>query len=146
MAYLIGIDCGKHTGIAIWDTETQAFTVIETFPIHRALDKVYKYGLMMACGANSVKVYFEDARQRRWFPKEASWGEVKGRAMLSGYVKRDAVIWQDALTDWGIPFEMVPPRPGMTKWDAATFARVTGYKGRTSNHARDAALLVFGRK
>jgi hypothetical protein len=41
---------------------------------------------------------------------------------------------------------MVPPKAGATKWDADTFRRLTGYSGRTSNHARDAALLVWGRK
>ena len=93
-----------------------------------------------------VKVYFEDARQRKWLPKDTSSSEYRGHLMGAGSVKRDSVIWQDALTDWGIPFEMVPPRAGATKWDADTFARITGYKGRTSNHARDAALLVYGRK
>ena len=33
----------------------------------------------------------------------------------------------------------------MTKWSAEVFADMTGWKGRTSNHARDAALLVYGR-
>lgn len=141
----IGIDCGKHTGMAIWNTKTQAFEKVVTTQIHDALRVVYKY----ASGdwpCDGLRVYFEDARQRTWLPKEASWGEVKGRAMLSGYVKRDAVIWQDALTDWGVPFEAVKPQQGMTKWTAETFAAITGWKGRTSNHARDAALLVFGRK
>ena len=141
----IGIDCGKHTGMAIWNTKTQMFEKVVTTQIHDALRVVYNY----ASGAwpcDGLRVYFEDARQRIWLRKEASWSEVKGRAMLSGYVKRDAVIWQDALTDWGVPFEAVAPKKGMTKWTADTFARITGYKGRTSNHARDAALLVYGRK
>lgn len=142
MAFLIGIDCGKHTGIAIWNTNTQHFELLDTVPIHKAMETVKEWEYPV----RRIKVFFEDARQRRWLPKDASSSEYRGHLMGAGSVKRDAVIWQDALTDWGIPFEMVPPRPGMTKWDAATFARVTGYKGRTSNHARDAALLVFGRK
>jgi len=143
MAFLIGIDCGKHTGIAVWDTISRSFWMVDTVPIHKALDLVSE---LDALHAGQIKVYFEDARQRKWLPKDTSSSEYRGHLMGAGSVKRDAVIWQDALTDWGIPFEMVPPRPGMTKWDAVTFARVTGYKGRTSNHARDAALLVFGRK
>lgn len=142
MAYLVGIDPGKHTGLAIWNTETQSFADLGTVPIHDALKAVFylhrDYG--------PVRVYFEDARQRKWLPKDATSSEYRGHLMGAGSVKRDSVIWQDALTDWGIPFEMVPPRAGATKWDAQTFARITGYKGRTSNHARDAALLVYGRK
>ena len=138
--YCIGIDPGKHTGIAVWDTETQHFCRIDTVPIHQALIYVESFG------EREMKVYFEDARQRKWLPKDATSSEYRGHLMGAGSVKRDSVIWQDALTDWGIPFEMVPPRPGATKWDADTFRRVTGYKGRTSNHARDAALLVYKRK
>lgn len=142
MAYLIGLDPGKHTGIAIWDTETQDFARVDTMSIHKALLFVYEFQTLR----DKTRVYFEDARQRRWLPKDTSSSEYRGHLMGAGSVKRDSVIWQDALTDWGIPFEMVPPRAGATKWDAATFARITGYKGRTSNHARDAALLVYGRK
>lgn len=142
MAYLFGIDCGKHTGIAVWNTNTQRFELLDTVPIHKAMEIVKEWEYPV----KSMRVYFEDARQRKWLPKDASSSEYRGHLMGAGSVKRDAVIWQDALTDWGIPFEMVPPRPGMTKWNAETFARVTGWKGRTSNHARDAALLVYGRK
>ncbi len=142
MAYLIGLDPGKHTGIAVWNTKGQHFFYVDTLPIHAALHYVRTF----AKGGADTRVYVEDARQRKWLPKDATSSEYRGHLMGAGSVKRDSVIWQDALTDWGIPFEMVPPRPGATKWDAATFARITGYKGRTSNHARDAALLVFGRK
>lgn len=143
MSAAIGIDCGKHTGIAVWDTISRAFWMVDTVPIHKALELVRE---LDALRAGQIKVYIEDARQRKWLPKDATSSEYRGHLMGAGSVKRDAVIWQDALTDWGIPFEMVPPRAGATKWDADTFARITGYKGRTSNHARDAALLVYGRK
>ena len=142
MAYLVGIDPGKHTGIAIWNTNTQHFEYIDTVPIHKAMETVKDWEYPV----RGIKVYFEDARQRKWLPKDATSSEYRGHLMGAGSVKRDSVIWQDALTDWGIPFEMVPPRPGATKWNADTFRRVTGYKGRTSNHARDAALLVYKRK
>ena len=145
--HYVGIDCGKNTGVAIWDTKTQSFEWVTTMQIHDALWLIREKVLHEWMDYDDrAHVFIEDARQRRWLPKDATSSEYRGHLMGAGSVKRDAVIWQDALTDWGIPFEMVPPRPGMTKWDAATFARVTGYKGRTSNHARDAALLVFGRK
>ncbi len=47
---------------------------------------------------------------------------------------------------YGIKYVAQPPRAGATKWTADTFRRITGYTGRTSNHARDAALLVYGMK
>lgn len=140
--FCIGLDPGKHTGIAVWNTNTQHFELIDTVPIRRAMEivKEWEYPVRGMC------VFFEDARQRQWLPRERNASEYRGRLMGAGSVKRDSVIWQDALTDWGIPFKMVPPRAGATKWNADTFRRVTGYTGRTSNHARDAALLVWGRK
>lgn len=138
--YAIGLDTGTHTGIAVWDTNEQKFIYLDTVSIHRALIYVRDMAMLY-----DVKVYFEDARQRKWIPRERSWKEVKGRAQGAGSVKRDAKIWEDALTDWGIEFESVPPRKGMTKWSVEAFRRVTGYGERTSEHSRDAALLVFGR-
>ena len=117
--------------------------VVETVNIIQAMSRVLA---AWEASEDDVTVVFEDARQRQWLPRERNASEYRGKLMGAGSVKRDSVIWQDALTDWGIPFEMVPPRAGATKWNADTFQRLTGYTGRTSNHARDAALLVWGRK
>jgi hypothetical protein len=138
----IGLDPGKNTGIAVWNTNTQHFELLDTVPIHKAMEIVKEWEYPV----RSVRVYFEDARQRQYLPRERNASEYRGKLMGAGSVKRDSVIWQDALTDWGIPFTMVPPRAGATKWTADTFRRITGYTGRTSNHARDAALLVYGMK
>jgi hypothetical protein len=64
--------------------------------------------------------------------------------MGAASVKRDCTIWVDALTDWGIPFLLRAPKDGVTKMAASLFSKATGWKGRTSKHARDAAMLVFG--
>lgn len=140
----VGIDPGKNTGIAVWNTETQSFETVDTMLIHEALLAIWNG--WRTHPDDDVRVYFEDARQRQYLPRERNASEYRGKLMGAGSVKRDSVIWQDALTDWGIPFTMVPPRAGATKWTADTFRRITGYTGRTSNHARDAALLVYGMK
>lgn len=137
----VGIDCGVDTGFAVWDSELKEMLHVATLKIHKAMQYVLNY-IDHGC---ALTVVFEDARQRRWIPKEGSLSKWKGRAMGAGSVKRDAVIWQDFCTDLGIPYLAEPPKKGLTKWDADTFRKVTGWKGRTSNHARDAALLVFGR-
>lgn len=131
----IGIDPGTHTGFAEWDDVSKEFVSVETLPIHQALFRVRDLHL-----TEEVMVIFEDARLRRWYGN-AGREQLQG----AGSIKRDCTIWDDFLTQYGIPFRALPPSKGMTKWSAGYFAKVTGWKGRTSEHARDAAILVLGR-
>lgn len=133
--YFVGIDCGTHTGLAVWDSRRKEFTELATLPIHRALQRVR----LLSLNEEGIFVVVEDARQRKWFGS-AGREQLQG----AGSVKRDSSIWDDFLTDYDIPHRMQPPLKGATKWTAEGFTRVTGWKGRTSEHARDAALLVYG--
>ena len=137
----IGIDTGRNTGFAVWDGSS--FQELDTRPLHRALFAVRDYA--QRHGPDSVAVYVEDARKRTWIPSEKSYAEAKGRAMGAGSVKRDASVWEDFCKDYGIRLVLVPPKYNTTKLAPQVFARITGYKGRTSKHARDAAMLVFGK-
>lgn len=139
----IGIDTGRHTGFAVWQTGKGHFIELDTRPLHRALFDVRDYARMY--GSDNVTVYVEDARLRTWIPREKSLAEFKGRAQGAGSVKRDASVWEDFCEDYGIRLVKVPPKYNTTKLSAEVFARITGYKGRTSEHARDAAMLVFGK-
>jgi hypothetical protein len=130
--YYIGIDPGTKTGVAIWHRPSKQLIAVDTIPIHRALDVVRN-------GAGPMKVIIEDARKRKWFGDNA-----KSKQQGAGSIKRDVSIWEDALTEWGIDFEMVAPKKGLTKLSPERFKLLTGYKERTSGHARDAAMLVFG--
>lgn len=137
----IGIDPGVNTGLAIWDGQHQEFIELSTIPIHRALFKVQKF-YQDNKGLFDMKVIFEDAWQRKGYYEEKY---TNAKAQGAGSVKRDCTIWKDFLTDMGIPYWAKPPQKGMTKVDSEWFRMVTGWKGRTSNHARDAAMLVLGK-
>lgn len=145
MSILIGIDPGEHTGIALWDVREKKFIVIETMPLYYALSWVRDKWEDSIRNSEKMAVIFEDARQRKWFPREKNISEYRGKLMGAGAAKRDARIWEEFLTDYGIPFTAHKPQAGGTKWSADYFAQVTGWTGRTSEHARDAALLVYGR-
>lgn len=140
--YYIGIDPGEHTGLAVWDGVRGEFLTVDTMPLHRAFERVL--ALKDNPAGRPLRVVFEDARQRKWFERERSASEYRGKLMGAGAAKRDAKIWEEFLTDHGIPFTAHKPQPGGTKWKAEAFARATGYTGRTNEHNRDAALLVYG--
>ena len=78
------------------------------------------------------------AAQVAW---EQGQGGIAGGGSIGG--SRDATR-EDFLTDKKIPFEMVAPSRNSTKLSAEVFKRLTGWQGRTSEHSRDAAMLVFG--
>lgn len=132
----IGIDPGTHTGVAVWDTREGKFLSLETLPIHRALRKVMEWNY-----THDVQVVFEDARQRTWYGK----GDTNAKAQGAGSVKRDCSIWEDFCKDYDIPFWAKPPVKGATKVSAEYFKMVSHWQGRTSEHSRDAAMLVIGR-
>jgi hypothetical protein len=134
----IGIDPGTHTGVAVWDSKEGRFLSLETMPIHIALTRVLA---IAERHRDDVQVIFEDARLRTWFGK----GNVSAKAQGAGSVKRDCSIWEDFLTDMEIPFVTTKPGNVATKVTPSWFRKLTGWEGRCSEHARDAAMLVFGR-
>ena len=138
----IGIDPGVNTGFAVWDTKKRALRIVATFSILEAMSYVATCREVIDPDCHIV---FEDARKRKWLSRERNLSEYRGKLMGAGSIKRDCEIWEEYCTERGIPFTAVPPRKGVTKWDAEQFNKMTGWTGRTSNHARDAALLVFGK-
>ena len=136
----IGIDPGVNTGFAVWDAATSDFRVVCTYGIVEALHEALDW----AENWNTTLVV-EDARKRQWLPREKNLSEYRGKLMGAGSIKRDCEIWEEFAALYGIPIQFIPPRKGLTKWDAETFNKMTGWTGRTSNHARDAAMLVFGK-
>lgn len=131
--FIIGIDTGVNTGIASYNTSEQKLEMVDCMKIHDAIQYV---STMNYVGAIFVRV--EDARKRKWFGNSG-----KERLKGAGSVCRDAKIWEDFLTDYKIPFEMVAPKDNVTKLNAATFKKVTGWKGKTNEHGRDAAMLCY---
>lgn len=131
--YIIGIDTGVNTGFATYDVKAKKLVTVHTCKIHTAMEQI------RAIRDKKIFVRFEDARKRKWLGN-------KGRESLqgAGSVKRDAKIWEDFLEDYGIPYEAVAPKNNKTKVKADYFGKLTGWSKRTSEHSRDASLLVFG--
>lgn len=138
---IIGIDPGVETGLAVWDktAKPRALITVETVKIHDALESVKIYIKYFR-----VLVRVEDARLRKYLPREKSLSEERGKLQGAGSIKRDSKIWEDFLESLGVDYELLAPAAGRTKWSQEYFKTITGYTGKTSNHARDAAALVYG--
>lgn len=89
-------------------------------------------------GIDDLFVRVEDASLRNWYGS-AGREQLQG----AGSIKRDSSIWRDYLKWLNIEHEMVAPKNNKTKLDTDVFKRMTGWEGRTNNHARDAAMLCF---
>lgn len=136
----IGIDPGKHTGFAAWCDTQRRLIDCKALMIHEAMAEV----LRLHGEQQLHSVTFEDARLRTWFGGADARQAKSGAGVREGVgsVKRDCTIWADFLGAHGIAYRTVKPAAGGTKWTAEQFQRVTGWQGRTNEHARDAALLV----
>ena len=134
----IGIDPGKETGFAVWDHDAKYLAEVDTMSITQAMEKVR----MMAdiLGRENIRLYIEDARKRIWFGNTG-----RERLKGAGSICRDSTIWDDFCKELGVEYVMVDPRYNTTKLKAEQFKAITGWQSRTSEHARDAACLVFGR-
>ena len=136
---LIGIYAGTKTGVCV--LIGGKFFLLETMLIHRAMELVLKakqeYGSL-------VHVFVEDARLRCGNPSDKK-SHMKQQGV--GSVKRDASIWEDFLRDHGISFTMVDPKRNRTKTTHDQFCKITGWTGgRTNEHNRDAAMLLWGKQ
>lgn len=141
---IVGIDPGTHTGFAKWDRAAKRLLQVDTLKIHKAMQRVE----FEHASGHLKMVVVEDARLRKWFGHADTRVARSGAGIREGVgsVKRDASIWADFLGDLGCAFLLLKPGAGgPTKLDAVAFAKLTGWTERTSNHARDAACIVWGR-
>lgn len=128
---IIGLDTGVNTGFSVWCQKEKRLFIVKSLMIHQAIQRIIG-------NRDEIKlVRVEDARLRKYI--------TGGREKLqgAGSIKRDAKIWQDFLTDYNIPFELVAPKNNITKLDADQFKKITGWAKSTNQHARDSAMLVF---
>lgn len=131
--YAIGIDPGVKTGVAVWDKKERKFAEIYTTDIMTAWTKIQEYK------GDSV-VVIEDPHLRRWFGNSS-----KEKYQGAGSIKRDFKIWKSLLdtTEW--PYRTIAPKEVQHIGNHAYFQALTQCKiSRSSQHARDAAMMVYG--
>ncbi len=144
--YYIGIDCGVKTGLCIYYKPTMTICKLTSGTLVEIMFSLL-YPSIYWERINVGQVFFriEDARLRKWIPKQKTETAERGRREGAGYVKAHCAVWEDFCKVVGIPYELVPPKNNKTKVSAEYFRMLTGYSERTNEHERDAAMLVIGR-
>lgn len=140
---LIGIDCGKKTGVAVWDVNAKRFSVIKTVDFWSAYEWVAS-----SFSANETMVYVEDPSQNKpvWRRATMKDYEFQKKCQQVGGVKRESLLLIEGLERRGYHVQAVRPNKlSYTKMSAQNFEKITNYNKRTSEHGRDAAMLVFNR-
>lgn len=135
--YAIGIDPGTKTGYAVYDRLTKQLLEVKTVSAHEAWDRIRT--MKHVYGADNILVRWEDCRLRKWYGNAG-----KERLKGVGSVERDCSLWQDFLKREGIRNQEVAPKNIKTKATPDYFAKLTGWDKSSSEHSRDAALLVYG--
>lgn len=138
MSIFIGIDTGVHTGFAVWHSDSKYFAEVSTMTITQAMERIKMIAEIR--GRENIRLFIEDARQRKWFGQTG-----RERLKGAGSVCRDGKIWEDWCEEQGLHYRLIAPKNNRTKLSAAQFKTLTKWQGKTSEHSRDAALLIYGR-
>lgn len=163
----IGIDPGVKTGVCNYSkgkiTELLTLNFWETVDYLARLGSIQKQDAqtdpfklkVVIEDPNFNKPIFEDSkffRDLRTLANSGNWQKleeaVKSRGKQGqniGSNKREAQLLIEYCKRQNIEVTQRPPVKGhLAKMDAVKFELITGYKKRSSQHARDAAGLVFG--
>lgn len=139
LLYVIGIDPGAKTGFAVYCRLTKKLTVVKTLMIHEAFKLVQENNQVASENVGKIFVRVEDARKRKRYGANS-----KAKVQGAGAIKIQCKQWEQFLISEGVSYQMVAPQSIRTKVDAAKFKLITGWEARTSNHGRDAGMLVYG--
>ena len=154
----VGIDPGLHNGLALWDAQDRAFIEIGTYTFWGLIFRLDALTAQWTEAKTETLVLVEyaashnfmyarneqtndpsDSRRR----KENKISRNIGQNQLYGKL---IVEYLELLKATGRKsFSVTPIVPNQRKLNGPTFSTVTKYPKAVSQHARDAAMLVFGR-
>ncbi len=136
----LGIDPGTHTGFSVWNSSRQKIMQMSTLTFFSTLKELDKYKEFYY----DVKVIIEDPNQNRpVFNRGLSMPMNLKVAQNVGMNKRDAQLLIEYCNLIGL--KVLTIRPTRGKHNMKSFTQITGWSQRCSQHARDAAMLIYGR-
>ena len=145
-----GVDPGIKTGYAEWDAVKQQFTEVKTanfWTVYNEAElplRMFPHDLL-----TTVYVIENPALNSPVFDRGVERKDhAQTIARHVGSNQREAQLLIEGIRILGYQVIEVKPKKTSSRKGKIThedFVRLTRYKGRTSQHARDAAMMVFGR-
>jgi hypothetical protein len=140
--YCVGID--PPSGLAIWDRESQKFDAIKTVDFWKIIKTIQNYV--------DSSIFYIEAPQKN----KPVWTKSKQTiidklpiylkiAQNVGMNKMCAILIEQYCNSIGASYHLVRPgKKTMSKIKSEDFIQITGWEKKTSEHGRDAAMLVWG--
>lgn len=136
--YLIGIDPGIVCGVAVIGRSDGKFSTVQSCKLHELFE------LILALQPSGTFVYIENPNT--WVPfRKLAPGVAEMRRSGAGAVKQSYKHIIEFLEDNGIEYRHTRLQGNYKKVTAEWFRNQTGWAGKTNEHGRDAAMLIFGR-
>jgi len=152
---IIGIDPGTSTGFAAMDTAIKTKDKLITvktltsdkngLAFWKCIDAVAVVKMSAKGSGDKIVVYIENPNQNVTYVK-AGDGTSGKREKISrnvGMNQKEAQLLIEGVERLGVDVKTLVPNS--QKWSADLFKRYTGYSKQTSQHARDAVRLIWGR-
>lgn len=155
--YYIGIDPGLNTGLAVWSTINKKFILLKTSDFWGAIDlikdfrsKIDNNELFIRIEAPQlISTIFDNRINGK---KQAQKLKI---AQNVGQNKKESLLLEQYCIKKELNFNMVRPTARTSaktilsmrpkhETAAQCFNRITGWCGRSSEHSRDAGMLVYG--
>lgn len=134
---VVGIDPGKNTGIAIYNTYSKAFDEVYTAKFWDAVD------LIGGLDRTDTVVIELPSTKHVWHNDATNKRAIQRTGVNVGSAIREAELLVEYVGRLELPCIIQRPQG---KVDAEKFKRITGWVGRTSQHSRDAGMLCYGYK
>lgn len=141
--YSIGIDPGANTGYAVYDRQEKKLIAVETLDFWRVINKLYNYqdDFVYRVVVELPQTKKGKTNKHVWHKEAQDRGAIERTGVNVGASLREAELIIKWCQNNG--YNVLATNP-QGKVDKDVFKKMTGWEGRTSPHARDAGMLVWG--
>lgn len=149
----IGIDGGKDTGFAVWNKSTKSLVEVKTLDFWKAINEVDNYLKLYP----TLVLIIEDVSQHSAVFKAMGTyrstpgginnkiGAVAKHGQNIGRVKRETELFIRYFELKKVDVRKIKPgKHTGSKIKKDLFKKITGFDKVTSQHGRDAAMLIYG--